>query len=102
MRMTNGKIKSEDMRITFNREQVDHVPGLCNVLVHHSHDVVVAPHADKVVSARAHVSELRFCVIVDTVFHHQKRVPGRYLCWLVYIRKLLNLSKIHEGKLFAH
>ena len=54
--------------LTFNREQVDKVP-----LVHHSHDVVVAPHAHEVVLARAdtQVSELRFSVVIDTVSYHK-------------------------------
>ena len=67
------------MRITFNREQVDHVPGPGSVLNHHSHDIFVVPHEDKVVIARTHVSELRFCVVIDTVFYYKKRVPGRWL-----------------------
>ena len=57
---------------TFNREQEDKVP-----LVHHSHDVSVVSHAHIVVITGPHMSELRSGIVIDTVFNHRKRVPGK-------------------------
>ena len=64
--------KTDVRPLTFNREQEDTV-----LLVHHSHDVFVAPHAHIVVMTGPHMSELRSGVVIDKVFNHRKRVPGK-------------------------